>query len=248
MNPVDSHCHLQFEQFDADRKEVIKKVEDELEFAVLAGCNADDNQKTVNIAEISDSLEYCLGIHPLYSENADVKKVREQVEAHSPAAIGEIGLDYNYITDKSERDRSEEIFRRMLEIAEEQELGAVIHSRNAERKAFEIAQEYDIQCFYHCFNGEPELAKEIADSDHLIGVTGQVLHSSRVKKIVKSVDINSLLTETDSPYLGPEDRNTPLTAIKVAEEIAELKKLDLSKVVEATSRNSTKFFSTRSHH
>ncbi len=242
MRPVDSHCHLQFEQFDEDRKEVIEEVEEKLEFAVLAGCNLEDNKKTLETASKSDSLKYCLGLHPLYSENSDIEKVRAQIRENSPVAVGEIGLDYNYITDKTEREHSEKIFRKMLETAEEQDLGVVIHSRNAERKAFEIVQEYDVRGFFHCFNGDPELAREIADEGHFIGVTGQILHSTRVQNIVESLNISSILTETDSPYLGPEERNTPLTAIKVANEIAKLKDLDQNKVLEASMRNSEEFF------
>lgn len=242
MRPVDSHCHLQFEQFDEDREKVIERVEEKLGFAVLAGCNEEDNKKTLETADKSDSLKYCLGLHPLYSEDSDMGKIREQIEKNDPSAVGEIGLDYNYITEKSEREHSEKVFRKMLEFAEEQDLGAVIHSRNAERKAFEIMQKYDVQGFFHCFNGTPELAKEIADEGHFIGVTGQVLHSTRVQNIVAVVGLDSLLTETDSPYLGVEERNTPLTAVKVVDEIAELKEINREKVVEASAENAEEFF------
>jgi len=122
MRPTDSHCHLEFEQFDHDRQKIIRQIEENLEFAVLAGCNKKDNKKAVEVANQSESLKYCLGLHPLYSKNEKTQEIQNQIENNDPVAVGEIGLDYNYITSSSERERSEKVFRKMLEIAEEQEL------------------------------------------------------------------------------------------------------------------------------
>lgn len=242
MRPVDSHCHLQFEQFDKDREKVVEEVEETLEFAVIAGTDSEDNKEVMNLAEKSESLEYCLGLHPLYFEDSSVEKVEDQIKSNSPVAIGEIGLDYNYITGTEEREMSEKIFRKMLEIAESEELPVVVHSRNAERKCFEIVEEYNVRGFFHCFNGTPELANEISEAGHMVGVTAQVLDSTRVKNIVQELSLDTLLTETDSPYLGPEKRNTPLNVVKVVEKIAEIKGLEVSEVAETTSENSREFF------
>ena len=110
------------------------------------------------------------------------------------------------------------------------------------RKAFEIVQEYDVKGFFHCFNGRPELAEEIVDEGHLVGVTGQVLHSTRVKNIVERVPLDGILTETDSPYLGEDDRNTPLFVEKVTEEVAEIKDVDVEEVEASVSENVNDFF------
>ena len=243
MRPIDSHCHLEFEEFDSDREEVISEVEKRLTRAVLAGCGFKDNEKAIETAEKSKTLRYCLGLHPLYHQENKVEDIREQISRNDPVAIGEIGLDYNYITGREERENSIEIFKQMLEIAEEENLGAVIHSRNAERKAFELAQEFDVKCFFHCFNGTPELAQEIASEDHYIGVTGQVFHSKRVQNIVESIGVENMLLETDAPYLGLEDRNTPLLVQDVAGEVADIKGLEYEEVVRKTSENSENFYS-----
>ncbi|MFP4229539.1 MAG: TatD family hydrolase [Candidatus Nanohaloarchaea archaeon] len=240
MRPVDSHCHLQFEQFDTDREEVVKSIEKGLDSAVVAGIDPVENEKAVETAEISSQLSYCLGLHPLHHEKS-LEKVRQQIQSFDPVAVGEIGLDYNYITGKKEREETEKVFRRMLDIAEVEGLNAVIHSRNAEQKAFEIVKEYDVTGFFHCFNGRPELASEIAEK-HFVGVTTQVVDSTRVRNIVKEVGMDSMLVETDSPYLGLDGRNTPLNVSRVVDEIADLKQLEREKVVEATRRNSRNFF------
>lgn len=242
MKASDSHCHLHFEQFDEDREKVINRIEEELEFAVLAGCHFEDNMKAVEVAERSDSLKYCMGLHPLYHEKSDAESVREQIEDHSPSAVGEIGLDYNYITDKDERQETEDLFRDMLQIAEDEGLNAVIHSRNAEKKCFEIIQSYDVKGFFHCFNGRPELAEDIADEGHLVGVTTQAVQSTRVRNIVKCLSVESMLLETDSPYLGLEGRNTPLNAVRVAKEVAEIKSVEVESVKEISTSNSEGFF------
>lgn len=242
MRPVDSHCHLQFEQFDEDREKIVEEVEKNLEFAVLAGINPEDNLKAVKVSKTSNSLKYCLGLHPLHHQKS-VEKARNQIKKNDPIAVGEIGLDYNYITGEEERKDSEEVFREMLEIAENQELPVVVHSRNAEKKCFDIVNEFDVEAFFHCFNGRPELAEKIVSSGHMIGVTNQVTHSTRVQNIVEKISPERILTETDSPYLGSEERNRPVKVVKVVEKIADIKGLEVSEVEEITSQNSEDFFS-----
>lgn len=242
MRPVDSHCHLHFEQFDEDREEVIRDIEQGLDFAVLAGCSFNDNRDARKVAERSDSLKYCMGLHPLYHDESKSGKIHEQIKTHSPSAVGEIGLDYNYITDKGKREEKIKLFKKMLEIAEKEDLNAVIHSRNAEDKCFEIIQNYDVEGFFHCFNGRPELAKSIVEDGHMVGVTAQVVESTRVRNIVEQIPLESMLLETDSPYLGLNGRNTPLTVGKIAEEVAEIKSIDLGRVKKSCTQNSRRFF------
>ena len=241
MRPVDSHCHLQFEQFDEDRGRIVEEVEENLEFAVLAGINPEDNQKAIELSKTSESLKYCLGLHPLHHRKP-VEKARQQIEEHDPVAVGEIGLDYNYITDKEERKDSEKVFREILEIAENRELPAVIHSRNAEKKCFDIVNGFEVEAFFHCFNGRPELARKIAEEDHKVGVTTQVADSKRVRNIVKKISMESILLETDSPYLGLNGRNTPFNVGRVAKEIADIKSIDLERVKRISTRSSAGFF------
>ena len=96
---IDSHCHLQFEQFDKDREEIISEIEEQLDLAAIAGTNIEDNKEARKIAETSDTLIYCEGSHPLF-DHSSLKEIKEQIREDNPAAVGEIGLDYNYITDE----------------------------------------------------------------------------------------------------------------------------------------------------
>ncbi len=238
---IDAHCHLQFEQFDRDRKDVIGEVVEKLDLTVIAGIGLEDNEKAKELAESSEEIIYCMGAHPVYDhENLD--QIKDQIRDNEVAAVGEIGLDYNYITDEGEREKTEEEFREMVELAESEDLNVVVHSRNAERKCFEIVNEYDLTGFFHCFNGKPELAREIIEEGHLISVTGQIMHSTRVQNIVEEVPVEGLLTETDSPYLGEKDRNTPLYVKEVSKKIAEIKDVSVEDVEASVQSNIENFF------
>jgi len=119
----------------------------------------------------------------------------------------------------------------------------VIHSRDAEHKAVEILREYDIpDVMLHCFNGTPELAQKAVESGMTIGVTTQVLYSNRVQKITKLLDVESIMVETDSPYLYRGERNKPVNVIESAEKIAELKSIETEEVVKSTTLNARRIF------
>jgi len=238
---IDSHCHIQFEQFDKDREDVISQIEENLDLAIVAGTGLRDNEDARDVSDSSEKLIYCQGAHPLF-DHSNLGQIKDQVRENTPAAVGEIGLDHNYITEDEERKESEQLFREMLELAEDEGLNVVVHSRNAEQKAFEIVQAYDVRGFFHCFNGRPDLAEEIVSEGHLIGVTGQVLHSTRVRNIVDKVPLEGILTETDSPYLGEGDRNTPIFVEKVVREVAEIKDISVGKVEASVEENVDEFF------
>jgi TatD DNase family protein len=238
---IDAHCHLQFEQFDKDREDVIGEVKEKLDLTVIAGIGLEDNEKAKEVADSCEKIIYCMGAHPVY-DHENLKQIKYQIRDNEVAAVGEIGLDYNYITDEDEREKTEKVFREMIELAESEDLNVVVHSRNAERTCFEIVNEYDVTGFFHCFNGRPELASEIIEEGHLIGVTGQVMHSTRVQNIVEDVPVEGLLTETDSPYLGEKDRNTPLYVQEVTKKIAEIKGVNVEDIEASVESNVENFF------
>jgi TatD DNase family protein len=237
---IDAHCHLQFEQFDKDRDELINKIQARMDRIILNGVNFKDNRNAREIAEKHDKISLCMGAHPLYEH--EIERVEKQIRDNNIAAVGEIGLDYNYITDSEERERSRQVFERMLELAESEGLNVVIHSRNAEDKCFEMIQSYNVSGFFHCFNGRPDLAESIVEKGHLIGVTGQVVDSSRVRNIVERLDHDVLLSETDSPYLGEGDRNTPLYVEKVLNEISTIKGIERPELEKSIKENVEGFF------
>lgn len=243
MKPVDAHCHLYFEDFDKDRDKIIEKTKKKLEFVAVPGVNIESNKKVLKLSEkYPEFIIPNLGLHPTYKDCFNqVEKIKDQIRREDPPAIGEIGLDHHHITDEDERKKQEKVFRELLRLAEKLEKPVIVHSREAERKAFNILKEYEIpEVMLHCFNGSTELAEEALEQGMKIGVTTQVLYSTRVQKIVKSLDIEDILLETDSPYLYRGERNEPVNVIESAEEISNIKDISKDKVIEATTKNAKK--------
>lgn len=249
MKPVDAHCHLDFEQFDDDREEIIVESKQKLEFIVNAGSNIEHNKAALELAnKYSDFVIPTLGLHPCYTDYFNqLNEVKNQIHEHDPVAIGEIGLDHHHVQDEELRERQEEVFRELLQLAEDLQKPVVIHSRDAEKKVVEILREYDLpEVMLHCFNGNPELAESAVDSGMTIGVTTQVLYSDRVQQITDRLEIEDILLETDSPYLYRGERNKPPKVVESAEKIAELKSIKPKQVSEVTTLNARRIFQQES--
>ncbi|MFB6115130.1 MAG: TatD family hydrolase [Candidatus Nanohalobium sp.] len=245
MRPVDAHCHIDFEQYDEDRDEVIQRCKEKLEFIVNAGSNLENNRRVLKLGrEYPDTVLPNLGLHPTYTESFDeLEEIKEQIRDEKPPAVGEIGLDHHHVTDNRVRKKQEKVFREMLELAEDLNLPVVLHTREAERKAINIVKEYSLpDVMLHCFNGKPELAEEAVEEGMKIGITTQVLYSSRVQEIVKALDLEDILLETDSPFLYRGERNSPANVHESAEKIAEIKSVEKEEVVEASTENAVSIF------
>lgn len=245
MKPVDSHCHLDFNRFDGDRDEVIQRSKESVEFVVNAGRNLETNRKIKKICEEHpDFILPNFGLHPTYTENFDeVTEIKKFIKNEEPPAVGEIGLDHHHIETEEMRERQREVFEKMLSIAEETEKPAVIHSREAEQEVFRTVQKYNLSgVMLHCFNGTPELAERAAGAGMKIGVTTQVLYSSRVQDIVKQIPLESIMLETDSPFLYRGERNEPRNVKESVEKISEILNVEDEEVIEKTNANSRELF------
>lgn len=244
MRPVDCHCHLSFEQFDSDREEIIQKTSSELKFIVNPGTGPENNEKAVKLREkYPEFVKINLGLHPVYTDSfSEIEKVKKQVRENNPSAVGEIGLDHHHVDEEGLREEQEQVFREMLELAEELSKPVAVHSRDAEEKVVNIILEYDVEAFLHCFNGTVSLAERAVEEGYLIGVTTQVLYSSRVQEIVENIGLDSILLETDSPYLYRGERNEPLHVKESAEKIAEIKDVSAEEIIQKTTSNAENFF------
>jgi len=241
MRPVDSHCHLDFEAFDEDREEVIEKSRQKLEFIVNAGSNLEHNRKAKALQDKTDGfIKANMGLHPTYTDDFDqLEEIKSQIEKHDPVAIGEIGLDFHHVKDEEMREKQKEVFRELLSLAESFDKPVVVHSRDAEEACLEILEDFDLEgVFLHCFNGRSELAEEASQRGYIIGITTQVLYSSRVQSIVETLDLESIVLETDSPFLYRGERNDPVNVIESAEKISEIKGLKNEDVIRKTTENS----------
>lgn len=242
--PADAHCHLDFEDFDKDREDVIQKCRDKLEFVVNAGREPESNKASLELQEqYPDFIYATAGIHPTHTDSFDqVEKVKQQIRQNNFYAVGEIGMDYHHVESEELRERQREVFIELVELAEEENLPVVVHSRNAEKQVIDILEDRNVDAYLHCFNGSVDQLERALENDMMVGVTYQVDYSSRVQELVRETGIENLLLETDSPFLYRGERNTPVTVETVAAEIADIKELSVSKVRKKTTENAERFF------
>jgi TatD DNase family protein len=133
---IDTHCHIDFEDFDDDREEVIKRAKDKLDHVIVSGYSNDSNMEVLKLSKDYEGFIYpTFGFHPVSSQNAteeDLKIAHKNIETYLDdiLAIGEVGMDYYYVTDKALRERQQEIFRSFLELANEYKVPIVMHVRD----------------------------------------------------------------------------------------------------------------------
>ena len=250
---IDTHCHIDFEDFDDDREEVIQRAKDKLDHVIVSGYSNDSNMEVLKLSKDYEGFIYpTFGFHPVSSQNAteeDLRIAHENIKNHLDdiLAIGEVGMDYYYVTDKALRERQQEIFRSFLELANEFKVPIVMHVRDCEKKAVNIIEDYDdIPYFvFHCYGGSLKTAKRIMNRDNsYMSFSTMLCYSKHHQDLIEKIDLDYVLTETDSPYLAmtKEERNEPVNVVKAVHKIAEIKNMDVSTVDEITTSNARKIF------
>ena len=250
---IDTHCHIDFKDFDDDREDVIKRAKDKLDHVIVSGYSNDSNMDVLKLSKDYKGFIYpTFGFHPVSSQNAteeDLKTAHENIEKYlnDIVAIGEVGMDYYYVTDKDLRERQEEIFKSFLELANEYKVPIVMHVRDCEKKAVNIIEDYNnIPYFvFHCFGGSLKTAKRIMNrDDSYMSFSTMLCYSKHHQDLIEKIDLDYVLTETDSPYLAmtKEERNEPANVVNAVHKIAEIKDMSVSEVDEITTSNARKIF------
>ena len=250
---IDTHCHIDFKDFDDDREEVIKRAKDKLDHVIVSGYSNTSNMDVLKLSKDYEGFIYpTFGFHTVSSQNAteqDLKTAHENIEKYlnDIVAIGEVGMDYYYVTDKDLRERQEEIFKSFLALANEYKVPIVMHVRDCEKKAVNIIEDYDdIPYFvFHCFGGSLKTAKRIMNrDDSYMSFSTMLCYSKHHQDLIEKIDLDYVLTETDSPYLAmtKEERNEPANVVNAVQKIAEIKDMSISEVDEITTSNARKIF------
>ncbi len=231
---VDSHCHLDFPELYDDLENVIKRAEVAGVNNILTICTRLKNETKIrSIANNNRSVYYAVGSHPMSVADEPMVTIGELLSiAKNPKmiGIGETGLDYYYTQDsKAEQIRSLEIH---IEAARQTKLPLIIHSRSADEDMADILQkEFDngpYSCVMHCFSSSQKLAHTALDLGFYLSMSGIAAFpkSEALRSIFKSVPIERILVETDSPYLAPPPhrgkRNEPAYVVHTANIAAKL--------------------------
>lgn len=250
---IDSHAHIDGPEFDADREQVIHRAQAAGVSTILNVGTGDPHsgalERAVALSEKYDRVYTAIGTHPhdarLHDDAAD-KRIRDLIGRSSRViAWGEIGLDFHY--DNSPRDVQMAVFRRQLKSARELGLPVIVHTRDAEPETIEILRtEWKGSRragIMHCFSGSLGLARQAVELGFLISFSGIVTFKKAddLKQVAREMPLDSLLIETDCPFLAPVPyrgkRNEPAFVVEVARCLAELKGLELEEMAMITSAN-----------
>ena len=249
---IDTHTHYDDEQFDTDREELLKNMEaGGIGLIVNVGSTIESWDKIMGLTERYPFVYGAIGVHPDEAGSLDEEKfsrMSELLDLDKIIAVGEIGLDYYW--DKEKHDIQKDWFIRQLDLAREKDMPVIIHSREAAADTFEIMKQHaaGMKAVIHCYSYSPEMAREYVKMGYYIGVGGVVTfkNAKKLKQVVKEIPLESVVLETDCPYLAPVPyrgkRNCSLYLPYVAEQIAELKGKTVEEVIQQTEKNSRELY------
>ena len=258
---IDAHCHIQFEQYDTDREELIERMREQSIAGIVVGCDLESSRKAVELAQMHEHLYASVGLHPNHASDESFDESLYRALAQSPkvVAIGECGLDYFRPTEVNDevKGKQKEIFKKHVALAGELDKPLILHPRSAKgtQDAYHdiIALLQEAKNTYprlrgdsHFFvSGEVEAAALIT-LDFTVSFTAVITFARDYDAVIRSVPLTSILAETDSPYVAPTSRrgqrNDPLAVIEVVEKIASIRGEDPESVCAALLTNTRRLF------
>lgn len=249
---IDSHAHLDMDDFDVDRGAVVERaVRGGVACIVTVGIDLASSKKAIEIAEKYKSIYATVGYHPHNADEANagnIEKLRILVSEPKVVAWGEIGLDF--FRRHSPPEQQVKTFERQLDIACEHDLPVIVHDRDAHMDLLRIlrSRKKQFRGVVHCFSGKYDLAMELIEMGFCISFPGTVTYRNAVdtQAVAGRIPLERLLVETDCPYLTPVPlrgkRNEPLHVKHTAEKIAQLRQLDFEELAQAISANTIRLF------
>ncbi len=249
---IDTHAHIDSEQYNADRQEMIDRAFGAgVEAIIIPSIGPEGFDNVQAIVDADPRIYRGIGIHPHNANDAtpaNLERVERESSNTRVVAIGEIGLDYYY--DFAPKDVQKDAFRAQLQIAKRQNLPVIIHNRESDEDVLSILQEEQdgtLQFVLHCFSSSVEVLKHALDLGAHISFTGNITYKkSTLADAVLQTPLDKIMIETDSPYMAPVPhrgkRNEPSFVGQVAQKIAEIHTLSLEKVYSMTSQTARSFF------
>ncbi len=250
---IDTHCHLDFKDFDNDRELVIRRAKEEgISSIINVGSSLLGTKRSVELAEENDFIFAAAGIHPHEADkikDKDLELFRTYFNSKKVVAVGEIGLDY--YRNLSSKDNQKKLFIKLLQEAKKRNLPIIIHNREAHKDILSILKDVmpsPIKGVMHCFSGDEKLLEECLALGLFISFTCNLTfkNAGKLREIAKVAPIDKLLLETDAPFLAPQafrgKRNEPSYVKYLRDEIARIKNLSIDEVTKITTDNAKKLF------
>ncbi|MCS7063000.1 MAG: TatD family hydrolase [Methylacidiphilales bacterium] len=265
---IDTHAHLDYPDYERDLPQVIERALSAGVTRILTiGTNLQSCHRAIELARAYPQVVFpVIGIHPHHADEWDgstEKTLRQIIESHPVAAIGETGLDYHRLpsqkisdpsaahdTDQAYKQRQQDVFRAQLELAVAYGLNVVVHQRDAWEDTLRILHPYTgrLRGVFHCFGGTLEQAMDLLRLGHIVSFTGIVTfkNAQQVQNTAAQVPLDSFMVETDCPYLAPTPfrgkRCEPAHTRVIAETVAMLRSVSLQSIAEQTTATAEKFF------
>ncbi len=249
---VDTHCHVLSVYYDNIEEIIMNAKGVGVSMILVNGVDRQSNEEVLELVKKYDIVYGALGIQPEeindYTEE-NLQFIEQHICDDKILAVGEIGLDYHYECD---RTLQKELFKRQLLIAEKYNKPVIIHSRDCIQETYDILRASHVVGIMHCYSGSVEMARKFIQLGFLLGIGGicTFKNASKVIDVIKDVDLEYIVLETDSPYLTPEPYrgrvNEPANVSVILKKICEIKNLDYKRASEITSRNVFRLFDKKS--
>lgn len=240
----DSHAHYDDAKFDDEREALLAELPSHGVCGVVnCGCDTASSKTGLGLADSYGYIYAAVGIHPENIGGGTVNEIRTLAKHQKCVAIGEIGLDYYWVSDNKEQQK--ELFSQQLELANEINKPVIVHDRDAHSDTLELLKKHRPKGVVHSFSGSTEMAKEILKLGMYIGIGGVITFKSAKKlpEVVKMLPEDRFLLETDAPYLTPvpyrSKINNSAMIYLTAQKIAEIRNTDTAHIL-ATARENAK--------
>lgn len=252
----ETHAHYDDEKFDPDRVELLSHLlrENNIGKIVNVGATFKGCKESIALAEKYDDVYAAIGIHPEEIDEINdevIEWLRQNSSNPKVVAIGEIGLDYYWVKEEEQRAKQRLWFNKQMDLAKELEMPVIIHSRDAAEDTLNTIKLYNnshVKGIVHCYSYSKEIAMEYVKMGWYIGVGGVVTFKN-AKKLVETVEVvplESIVLETDCPYMAPVphrgERNSSIFLSHVAEKIAEIKNISVAEVENVTYQNALNIY------
>lgn len=253
---IDTHVHLNTESFNEDREEVISRAMAEgVSRMINIGFNRETIPSSLQLAEKYEFIYSSVGWHPQdakHMQPSDLEWLEKLCDHPEVVAIGEIGLDYYW--DTSPKDVQHTVFREQIRLARRLNKPIIIHNREAHEDIVRLMKEEradEIGGVMHCFSGDWEMAKQCLDMNFYLSFGGPITfkNAKLPKDVLAKVPLDSLLLETDAPYLAPHPhrgkRNESSYIRLIAQAAADIKQLEFEEIAAITTKNAKSLFAIK---
>ena len=192
---IDTHCHLFLEYYEDIDLIIERAIKNGIKMVIVNGCNQKTNEEVLKLTTKYDIVYGALGIQPEELQDYNDENlyfIEKHINDKKIIAVGEIGLDYHYDTD---REKQKELFKKQLDIARKYNKPVIVHSRDCIQETYDILKMSNVKGIMHCYSGSVEMAKKFCDLGFLLGIGGIVTfkNANRIVEVIKNIDLEYIV-------------------------------------------------------